>query len=256
MQGLGRALDRKGIKNMRLTHFWTKLGYWCGLATLTSATREVVRQKLTYLTPTKLHRIHRALNETKQVEGDIIEFGVALGGSGVIFAQNLGDSRRFLGFDVFKMIPPPTSEKDDPESKDRYQLINSGASKGIGGDKYYGYRDNLFLEVKETFSRHGVPVDGQRIALYQGLFETTWPTVTVHRVSLVHIDCDWYDPVHYCLHAIADKMSEGGIVIIDDYNDWGGCRIAVDEFVAERKDFIFEMGSNPFLRKKHGTTVS
>jgi O-methyltransferase len=241
---------------MRLTRLWIKFWNWCGLMTLNSATRKVLKENLTYLTPTKLRRVHRALRETKEVEGDIVEFGVALGGSGVIFAQNKGSSRRFLGFDVFKMIPPPTSEKDGSNSKDRYQIIRSGASKGIRGEKYYGYRDNLFLEVKDTFNRHGVPVDGQTIVLYQGLFEETWPTASVPRVALAHIDCDWYDPARYCLHAIADKMSEGGIVIIDDYNDWGGCRTAVDEFVAERNDFVLEKGSNPFLRRKVGAAIS
>jgi len=66
------------------------------MKTLDPATRAVVADKLTYLAPKKLRRIHLALKETKEVEGDIIEFGVALGGSGIIFAQNKGDSRRYL----------------------------------------------------------------------------------------------------------------------------------------------------------------
>jgi asparagine synthase (glutamine-hydrolysing) len=74
--------------------------------------------------------------------------------------------------------------------------------------------------------------------------------VSIGPIALAHIDCDWYDPVRFCLHAVADKVSEGGIVIIDDYNDWGGCRKAVDEFIAERSDYLFEDGPNPFLRKE------
>jgi O-methyltransferase len=218
--------------------------------TLDPSTRAVVRDRLTYLSPSKLRRIHSALEETRGVEGDVIEFGVALGGSGIIFAKNKGESRRFLGFDVFQMIPPPTSEKDDAKSKDRYQKIKSGTSKGIRGDKYYGYRDNLFAEVKDSFARHGVPADGERITLYRGLFEETWPTVNVKSVALAHVDCDWYEPVRFCLQAVADKMTPGGIIIIDDYNDYGGCRTAVDEFLTERDDFQFEVGPNPFLRKK------
>jgi len=154
------------------------------------------------------------------------------------------------------MIPPPSSEKDDTKSKERYQIIKSGASKGIGGDKYYGYKDSLFAEVKDSFARHGVSVDGQSIVLYRGFFEETWPTVSVHSVALAHIDCDWYDPVRYCLHAVADEVSEGGILIIDDYNDYGGCRTAVNEFLTERNDFVFEDGPNPFLRRKRAAAIS
>ena len=228
----------------------TTLEHFRRMVALDPVTRAVVEDRLTYLSVGKLRRLQRALKETGKVEGDILEFGVALGGSGIIFALNLGKSRRFLGFDVFQMIPPPTSDKDDPQSKARYESIKSGASEGIGGDKYYGYREDLFTEVKASFARHDAPVDGHRIILYRGLFEETWPTVSIGPIALAHIDCDWYDPVRFCLHAVADKVSEGGIVIIDDYNDWGGCRKAVDEFIAERSDYLFEDGPNPFLRKE------
>jgi asparagine synthase (glutamine-hydrolysing) len=220
---------------------------------LDAVTKAVVKDRLTYLSFDKLLRLQRALKEIEKTEGDILEFGVALGGSGIVLALNKGTSRRFLGFDVFQMIPAPISEKDDAASKARYEAIKSGASKGIGGDKYYGYRDDLFSEVKASFARHGAPVNGHSIVLYRGLFEETWPTASVGPVALAHIDCDWYDPVRFCLHAIADKVSAGGIVIIDDYNDWSGCRNAVDEFIAERKDFVFEDGPNPFLRKMRST---
>lgn len=216
---------------------------------LSSITRAVVKDRLTYLSPDKLKRIQRALKETKDVPGDILEFGVALGGSGIIFAHHIGESRRFLGFDVFGMIPPPTSKKDDAVSKERYEIIKSGASKGIGNDDYYGYKKDLISEVKASFARHCVPVDDESIILYKGLFEDTWPTVSVSAVSLAHIDCDWYDPVRFCLNACADKVSEGGIIVIDDYHDYGGCRTAVDEFIAERRNYTFEDGANPFLKK-------
>ena len=68
-------------------------------------------------------------------------------------------------------------------------------------------------------------------------------------MAFVHIDCDWYDPVKYCLHAIAHVLSPGGLVVIDDYHAYEGCRTAVDEFIASRSDFRFEPGPNPILRK-------
>lgn len=220
-------------------------------ATLDPITRSVLRDRLTYLSYEKLKRIRRALAETRDCHGDIIEFGVALGGSGIILARGAGASRRFLGFDVFGMIPPPASEKDDAKSKQRYEVISSGKSQGINGDIYYGYKKDLFKEVIDSFARHGVQVDGNRVFLHKGLFEATWPAAdeTVDAIALAHIDCDWYDPVLFCLNACADKLVEGGILIIDDYNDYGGCHTAVDEFVSKRADFRLEPGVNPFLRK-------
>lgn len=216
------------------------------------ASRAVLRDRLTYLSLEKLERIERAQRETRRLVGDVVEFGVALGGSGIILASRLGAGSRFIGFDVFAMIPPPTSDKDDPKSKQRYDVIRSGQSPGIGDDQYYGYRADLLADVKAAFARHGVPVDDRRIRLVKGLFEDSWPGAAPDRLSLVHIDCDWYDPVKFCLEAVADQLVLGSIMVIDDYNDYGGCRTAVDEFVAARTNFRMEAGANPFLRKIGG----
>ena len=84
--------------------------------TLSQTTKAVVRDKLTYLSPARLHRLEKALRHvrSRQIPGDIVEFGIALGGSTVILAKAAGaDGRSFHGFDVFGMIPPPTSDKDD-----------------------------------------------------------------------------------------------------------------------------------------------
>jgi len=212
--------------------------------------RSVLDDRLSYLSIAKFRRINAALAELNRVPvpGDFVEFGVALGGSAIVIAKAAA-GRSFHGFDVFAMIPPPTSEKDGPKSKQRYETIASGASKGIGGEQYYGYRADLLEDVRAAFARHGVPVDGKAIALHKGLFEDTWPKAGVQKVAFVHIDCDWYDPVKYCLHAIAHVLSPGGLVVIDDYHAYEGCRTAVDEFIASRSDFRFEPGPNPILRK-------
>lgn len=194
--------------------------------------------------------------EKERIPGDILEFGVALGGSAIVLAAHAREGRRFHGFDVFGMIPPPTSEKDDQKSKERYETIASGQSVGIGGDAYYGYKDNLFEEVKASFARHGRPVDGDAVQLHKGLFEETWPRISIDEIAFAHIDCDWYDPVVYCLTAVADKLSVGGVLLIDDYNDYGGARTAVDEFLARRPDFSLEPGANPILRKRSREQVA
>jgi O-methyltransferase len=32
------------------------------------------------------------------------------------------------------------------------------------------------------------------------------------------------------------SLSQGGYIILDDYNDWSGCRKATNEFVSSNKD--------------------
>ena len=208
---------------------------------------------LTYLSERKMVRLERGLAEVQDngVPGDFVEFGVALGGSAIVMAQAARDQgRRFAGFDVFSMIPPPTSEKDDAKSKERYEIIAAGKSEGIDGAEYYGYTENLYAKVCDSFARHGLPVDGDRTRLIEGLFEDTVPGAGLDQIAFCHVDCDWYDPVRYCLQSIADILPPGGIVLLDDYHDYGGCQRAVDEFLAARKDFKFEDGRNVILRKR------
>ena len=224
-------------------------------AKLSSLTREIVKQKLTYLTPQKLARLEASASAVveRPIPGDILEFGVALGGSAIIladFAKQGG--RRFHGFDVFGLIPPPTSTKDEADAKSRYETIASGASVGIGGNEYYGYRDDLFGDVLRAMAGHGVPVDGKAVTLHKGLFEDTVPRAPVQQVALAHVDCDWYDPVKFCLEYLGPRLSPGGMIIIDDYHDFSGCRTATDEFLRSRTDFTLDDGANVILRRRTG----
>src|SRR3546814_12541427 len=93
------------------------------------------------------------------------------------------------------MIPPPASEKDGEKAKVRYEAIVNGASDGIGGDTYYGYRKDLYGEVCRTLANHGLPVDGQAISLHKGLFEDTLPAAPLGPIAFAHIDCDFYDEI-------------------------------------------------------------
>jgi len=126
---------------------------------LPSVAREVKQQHLTYLSSAKFLSLQNAIRQIKSedVPGDFVEYGIALGGSAVYLASEINGSRRFHGYDVFGMIPAP-GEQDDEKSKARYNTIRSGHSEGIDGNTYYGYQDNLFDKVCETFESFELPV--------------------------------------------------------------------------------------------------
>lgn len=200
--------------------------------------RRVRSERLTYLSPAKLKRIMQILDavDREGLEGAIVEFGVALGGSAILMASLLDGRRRFIGYDVFATIPPP-SERDGADAHERYRVIASGRSKGIAGDPYYGYQENLLDVVTRHFREFGLEVDGERVQLIPGLFEATVPSTLPAAVAFAHVDCDWYDPVTFCLEQLAGALVPGGYIILDDYNDYGGCRDATDRFLATHCDF-------------------
>lgn len=201
---------------------------------------------LTYLRPEKMARLEASLAELRDgPNGDFVEFGLALGGSGIVIAEAARQQgRRFLGFDVFGQIPAPDSPHDDALSRARYRTIAEGKSQGIRGAQYYGYRDDLLAEVTASFATYGLPVDGETVQLHKGLFQDTWPMLAPSPVAFAHVDCDWYDPVAFCLTALDEVLVPGGIILLDDYHDYGGAKTAVDGFLATHPDYEFQDGDN------------
>lgn len=200
---------------------------------------EVIRANLTYLSPFKMRSLVDQMTriDAESVEGGVYELGIALGGSAIVLASLCGTARTFSGFDVFGMIPPP-SDQDEQDTHERYKIIESGRSKGIGQDPYYGYMDDLYGAVVQSFEKFGLAVDNSRIRLVKGLFEDTLSPARDEKIALAHVDCDWYEPVLLCLERLADHISPGGAVILDDYNDYKGCKKAADQFLAGRNDFV------------------
>jgi O-methyltransferase len=174
--------------------------------------------------------------DATDVPGEVLEFGVAGGGSAVFLARRARPARRFMGFDLFGQIPPP-GPQDPPEAHARHAQITTGRSQGLNGKPYYGYVEDLQGQVSRVLHQHDTPVDGDRVALVPGLFEHTVPGLLPDQIALAHIDCDWFDPVLRCLHGVAPRMQRGAAVVLDDYSDWEGCRRAADQFLAANKSF-------------------
>ncbi len=191
---------------------------------------KIKESRLTYLSNTKLTSLVRTVRtiENSEIPGGIIEAGCALGGSAILLAKLKNSQRPLRVYDVFGMIPPPT-EDDTPDVHERYKTIVSGNSTGLGGDKYYGYEDDLYNKVLINFSSFDLTPKEGELELFKGLVQDT--LVVSESVSIAHIDVDWYDPVMTCLERIYPMLSIGGSIILDDYHDWGGCRKATDEYL-------------------------
>lgn len=197
--------------------------------------RRVRKQKLTYLPVGALNDLFEAAKavEREQRPGLLIEAGCALGGSAIVLAKAKARERRFMVHDVFGMIPPPT-EADGPDVHERYATIKAGQAKGLSGEAYYGYEADLLARVSKTFDAFGMPPAEHHVELVKGLFQDT--IVGDEPVALAHIDGDWHDSVMTCLERIGPRLSPGGVMVIDDYFKWSGCRTAVDEFLAAHPD--------------------
>lgn len=183
---------------------------------------------LTMVSYARLRGLHRAIKHvtSHEVPGDIVECGVARGGSAAVLGltlKQLGTKREVWLFDTFQGLPRPSQHDADFEIADLYTGKCLGSVEDVRNSlAQLGVRENL----------HFVP----------GLFQDTFPVAPVSSIAVLHVDGDWYESVKVCLESFYDKVSTGGIIQFDDYAHWAGARKAVDEFFARR-------GIRPELRK-------
>lgn len=215
--------------------------------------KKIRREKLTYLSSQKLASLATTCHaiEKANLPGIFIEAGCALGGSSILIASLKRAERPFFIYDVFGMIPAPTAE-DPQDVHNRYKVISGGESQGIGGDKYYGYQENLYETVRFNLRRFRINCEAQAVSLVKGLVQET---MEINQpVAFAHVDVDWHDPVMTCLEQITPNLIVGGAIILDDYHDWGGCRKATDEYFRKTGDQFFlddSAGSMKIIRKTH-----
>jgi hypothetical protein len=211
--------------------------------------QEIRSAHLTYCGFPKLENISAAVGRVirEGIAGDFIEAGVALGGSAMLLGRLKSPNVTLRLYDVFAMIPPPGDE-DGQDAHRRYEVIQSGASEGLGPNAYYGYTDALMEKVLANLTAWGLSRQEHRIELIPGLYQDTlYPPAPV---AFAHIDCDWYASVRTCIERIVPLLARGGIIVFDDYGSYSGCRKAVDEFIRNRPDMelIFHQRSIGFRR--------
>lgn len=210
---------------------------------------KVINKKLSYLHREALEELMSEAERCSSIEGIMVETGCAWGGSGICIASTKNDKKLYI-YDGFEMIPAPSGE-DGEDAHQRYETISQGKSKGINGNEYYGYQEDLFAKVEDNFKElleiENLKTEG--IYLIKGSFENT--LFINEKVAFAHIDCDWYKSVKISLEQIVPKLSKDGTIIIDDYFTWSGCKRAVDEyFIDNREQYIFSVKSRLHITKK------
>jgi O-methyltransferase len=157
------------------------------------------------------------------VPGDFLEAGVCHGGAS-IFLRGLqvayGEDERVTWLaDSFAGVPPPTHEVDREHELDLTEERIPWMAAGVQA-------------VRDNFETYDLLTD--RVRFLPGLFADTLPDAPVERLAILRIDGDLYASTRDALDALYDRVSDGGYVIVDDYGCIEPCRIAVDEFLAER----------------------
>jgi O-methyltransferase len=165
---------------------------------------------------------------TNNIAGDFVECGVASGAQIIAMATAISEknsNKNIHAFDSFQGIPM-AGEFDTQQP-------------GIGDithDKFAPLEQRLVSsnitvhskqEVINNFNNIGLPL--HNVAFIEGWFQNTIPTYQIGDICMLRLDGDLYESTMVCLEYLYPKVSEGGVIIIDDYA-LDGCRVAIEHY--------------------------
>lgn len=174
-----------------------------------------------------------------EISGCIIETGCWRGGISIYskviidyFEKFRGleskSQRKFHLFDTFGIFPKPAEEDQSGGKKD---FLIHNITEWLFQDS-----NNLSL-VRDNFKKFGM-WGKNRVKLHQGVFEESIPKLEegeIQEIAILRLDSDYYDSTMYILEQFYDKVSVGGFIVVDDYNNiFLACKNAVDNFRKKR----------------------
>ncbi len=157
------------------------------------------------------------------IEGDVVECGTWRGGmiAGVAVYNNEKDKNYYL-FDSFEGLPD--AKEIDGKSAIDWQKNKDGAF----------YFDNCTADESQAIK--AMNISGAKYIIEKGWFdETLQKNTSIEKISILRLDGDWYDSTMVCLDFLFDKVTKGGVIIIDDYYAWDGCSRATHDYLSKHK---------------------
>jgi len=165
------------------------------------------------------------------VPGDFVECGVWKGGSSMIMAKTLlsknETTRKIYLYDTFEGMPEPAE-------------IDTRISDGRSGIKTWkeqqkeDYNEWCYVsleEVKTNMQRTEYPEEN--LVFVKGKVEDTIPGTVPQKIALLRLDTDFFESTYHELVHLFPLLSNGGVLILDDYGHWAGAKKAVDQYFKE-----------------------
>lgn len=163
------------------------------------------------------------------IDGDIVEAGVYKGGSILSMILRLEErhilNRQIHLYDTFNGMTE-SSEYD-------IDLNNIKAKDAI--DDYLCKCD---LDSVKNNIKNNSAYPSNLIQYHVGdILKTKF---IPEKISILRLDTDWYESTKFELDNFFDKVSIGGVIMVDDYGHWNGCKKAVDEFLLKHPEIEIE----------------
>jgi O-methyltransferase len=211
------------------------------LDALDPADRRIVERSLPY-TMTGVARLQSVIDavrycEGRRIPGAFAECGVWRGGSVlamILTLQELGATdREIFLFDTFAGMTAPTDRDLSLHDPPALETWREAEARGERAWREL-FDPRVFNEegVRKLLTDTGYPE--ARLRIVAGAVEETLPGGAPEQLALLRLDTDWYESTRHELEHLYPRLGVGGVLILDDYGHWEGCRRAVDEYFAGR----------------------
>lgn len=177
------------------------------------------------------------------LEGAFVECGTWRGGSlgywARSFMRNGGSTvhSSIFGLDSFQGMPRMTEKDGDSTAHWMHgKTMSDLAPELLNGElEPTGLNVATEQDCWAMLEGSGFPREG--VTLAKGWFQDTLPLVKekIGKIAVLRLDGDFYESTRVCIETLFDQVVAGGVVIVDDYGAFPGCKRAIDEFIAERQ---------------------
>ena len=67
------------------------------------------------------------------------------------------------------------------------------------------------------------------------MVEETLPKIMPDKIAILRLDTDWYDSTYHELVHLFPRISQNGVLLLDDYGCLKGAKKATDQYFRENK---------------------
>lgn len=204
--------------------------------------------KLTMVSEENLIFLVSAIKYLKknQIEGDYAETGIWRGGISIlsyqIFSEKFKKKKHFYLYDTFEGMVKP-GKFDKKLNKNLSQVIDKWKKTSKTKE---GWNFSSLNEVKDNIIR----ICGKRslidFTFIKGKVEKSLKNRKnlPKKICLLRLDTDFYHSTKAELKYLFDRVSNGGIIIFDDYSNWLGAKKAIDNFLKNKKYLLCKIDNN------------
>lgn len=174
----------------------------------------------------------------QHVAGDVVECGVWRGGHIIAAMLAAEQPRCYWLFDTFNGMT-------EPGPQDRRKGRHATESTKYRKKGPHNWCRAELSEVQDNIAQFQKP--NQTVEYVIGPVEHTLRhTKLPHAIALLRLDTDFYSSTLVELETLWPRVAPGGVVIVDDFFSWDGCRQACQEFFGS--EFQYQAINNKSIR--------